>query len=165
VLAQHQSLRVDAPSTNAAAVPSVSGAIDGPEAFLVRTARVEQNAAIAARNLDLVATYWTDDVTITAGLGRVVSGKAAYLRAFQSDSSIVYPRHPQQIEVSTHWPLAYERGRWTGRRARAGAGEAALISGAYAAQRVKRTGRWLIRSEVFVALECANEACNWPAVP
>jgi ketosteroid isomerase-like protein len=159
--------RVDAPSSNErpGAVPSVSAATDGPEAFLVRTARQEQNAAIAARDFDRVASYWSDDVTITAGLGRMLRGKAAYLQAFRADSLIVYQRNPEQIETSDQWPLAYERGRWAGRRAQGRSNEGALISGSYTAQWVKRNGRWLIRSEIFVALECADEACSWAAVP
>ena len=30
---------------------------------------------------------------------------------------------------------------------------------------VTRDGRWLIRSEVFVALTCSGAACNLPAAP
>ena len=35
-----------------------------------------------------------------------------------------------------------------------------LIRGRYAAQWIKRDGRWLIRAEVFVALGCANAGCS-----
>jgi hypothetical protein len=57
--------RVDATSRSepSPAAPSVSAAIEGPEALLVRTARQEQNAAIAARDFERVASYWSDDVT------------------------------------------------------------------------------------------------------
>jgi hypothetical protein len=37
--------------------------------------------------------------------------------------------------------------------------------GRYAAQWVKRQGRWLIRSEVFVALTCSGIGCSYTAVP
>jgi len=30
---------------------------------------------------------------------------------------------------------------------------------------VKRDGRWLIRSEVFVALTCSDSGCKYPAAP
>jgi len=37
-----------------------------------------------------------------------------------------------------------------------------LVRGRYAAQWIKRDGRWLIRAEVFVALGCANAGCTRP---
>jgi hypothetical protein len=40
-----------------------------------------------------------------------------------------------------------------------------VIGGRYSAQWVKRDGRWLIRSEVFVALTCAGAGCEAAAVP
>ena len=41
----------------------------------------------------------------------------------------------------------------------------AVISGRYAAQWVQRDGRWLIRSELFVALHCADAGCSFMALP
>lgn len=35
----------------------------------IRTARISQNRAIAAGAFDDVAAFWTDDVTVRAGLG------------------------------------------------------------------------------------------------
>ena len=75
------------------------------------------------------------------------------------DSGMVYERTPDQIQVSAQWPLAFETGHWTGRR---GANGATIIGGRYSAHWVQRSGRWLIRSEVFVALTCTGEACEWP---
>jgi hypothetical protein len=40
-----------------------------------------------------------------------------------------------------------------------------VIGGRYSVQWVKRDGRWLIRSEVFVALTCAGTGCASKAVP
>jgi ketosteroid isomerase-like protein len=131
------------------------------ETGAVRAARAEQNAAIAARDLDRVASYWTDSVTVTAGLGAGLRGRAAYRRAFELDSAMLYERTPQQIVVSANWPLAWEQGTWTGRQAGGGDGSS-LLSGSYAAQWVKVDGRWLIRSELFVATSCQAVACRWP---
>lgn len=39
---------------------------------------------------------------------------------------------------------------------------ALLLRGRYSAQWVKRDGRWLIHSEVFIAPECSGPACSWP---
>ena len=145
-----------------ALVGSSSQAPAAPDdAAVVRAARTEQNAAIAERNLDRVASFWLKDVQVTAGLGFAFRGREVYRRAFSLDSSITYRREPETIVVSAHWPLAWENGTWTGRLA--GASGPPAISGRYSAQWVKVEGRWLIRSELFVALECTGVACKWPA--
>jgi len=66
------------------------------------------------------------------------------------------------VNVSPQWPLAFETGTW---HARIGGKGPDVITGRYSAQWVKRDGRWLIRSEVFVALNCARIGCNQKAVP
>lgn len=147
-------------ATTAACTPRTGAPLTFPaDEAAVRLARAEQNSAIARHDLDRVAQFWTEDVVITAGLGRVLRGRASYREAFQLDSGMVYERTPDDIQVSSQWPLAFETGQWTGRR---GAQGAPLISGRYSAQWVRRDGRWLIRSEVFVALSCTGEACQWP---
>lgn len=132
----------------------------------VRNARLDQNAAIAAKDLERVAMFWTDDVTIRRGLGTSVIGKEAY-RVLMDDEvnekHLFYVREPEQIEISAQWPLAYESGIWTARR---GSAEGtAIIRGRYAAQWVKRMGNWYIRSEVFVALSCCENGCDLLALP
>jgi ketosteroid isomerase-like protein len=128
----------------------------------VRAARAAQNAAIKARDFDRMASYWTDSVTLTAGLGTQLRGRLAYRHAFEQDSAITYERTPTVVEVSANWPLAWEQGTWIGRGS--GRGDAApRISGSYAAQWIKVGSRWLIRSELFVATSCEGRACRWPA--
>ena len=144
--------------------PAASRAKSKPdEVAAVRAARLAQNAAIATGDLARVASFWTADVSIRAGLGRALSGRDAYLAAFVADSDMRYRRIPTEITVSTHWPLAYESGTWTGYLAHSRASGAPLLRGRYSAQWVKSGSRWLIRSEVFVALDCAGPACDWPA--
>jgi hypothetical protein len=72
---------------------------------------------------------------------------------------MIYRRDPAEIQVSSDYLIAWEQGTWTGTVA---AGGAPLIRGRYSAQWVKVGGQWLIRSELFVALECSGAACNWP---
>lgn len=133
----------------------------------IRTARASQNAAMEAGNADLAATWWTEDVTIRRALGQDVHGRAAYkqilLPTGNRDSSLVYWRDPDTIAVSAHFPLAFESGRWAGHLG--GAKGPVVIGGPYSAQWVKRDGRWLIRSEVFVAMTCAGVGCGYAAVP
>jgi ketosteroid isomerase-like protein len=128
----------------------------------IRAVRRAQNAAIARRDLAAVAAFWTEDVTIRAGLGRALAGRQAYLAAFVADSGMRYERVPTDIVVSSQWPLAYEAGQWEGRLTDSSS-DTPVLRGRYSAQWVKSRGRWLIRSEVFVALECDGPACRWPA--
>jgi len=125
----------------------------------IRAARLAQNAALAVRQMDSVASFWTNDVVITASLGRVLRGKEAYREALASDTGTVYVRSPTKVETANPWQSAWEEGRWVGRRGLAGP---VVIQGRYAAQWHRIGTRWLIRSEVFVALACAETACSRP---
>ena len=140
------------------------------DALAVRAARAAQNRAIAALDTAAVARFWTEDVEIRRGLGALVLGRDAYKRLFNPDSGavargeeLIYQREPANVIVSATWPLAYEEGTWVGHLARADG--PALIGGRYAAQWVKRDGRWLIRGEVYVALTCADAGCKSSAAP
>jgi len=134
---------------------------------LVAAARVAQNRAIAAGDLDLAASFWTEDVTVRRALGERLSGRAAAQEALQPTgppaSRIVYQRRTREIDVSPHWPLAFETGTWQGHQGSVTG--PTTIGGRYSAQWVKRGGRWLIRSEVFVALTCSGAGCQAAAVP
>ena len=134
---------------------------------VTQSSAVPINSALAVGDIERVASFWTEDVTIRRGLGTPVSGRAAYRQLFEStgnrDSALVYLREPTGIEVSPRWPLAFETGTWAGHPGRADG--PAVIRGRYSAQWVKRGGRWLIRSEVFVALTCAESGCASEALP
>ncbi len=133
----------------------------------IRAARARQTRAMAEGDLDMVAAFWTEDVTMRRALGQAVAGRAEYramlVAAGAAAVPLVYQRAPDTVEVSLQWPLAYEEGRWSGHAGSAGG--PAVMSGRYAAQWVKREGRWLIRAEVFVALTCAGEGGGLEAVP
>jgi ketosteroid isomerase-like protein len=133
----------------------------------IRTARATQTKAMADRDFDGAALFWTEDVTMRRALGQAITGRSEYSEMLLSSSSgqdpLIYQRTAVTVDVSDRWPLAYEEGRWSGHL-----GEAdgpAVIAGRYAAQWVKRDGRWLIRSEVFVALTCEGEGCLYEAAP
>jgi ketosteroid isomerase-like protein len=125
----------------------------------IRAARLAQNRALAAPLLDSAATFWTEDVVVVASRGAVLRGKNQYRMAFAGDSAIVYVRTPATIHVASAWPLAWEEGQWSGHL---GAGGPEVIGGRYAAQWHRIDGRWLIRSEIFVALTCSGDPCTWP---
>lgn len=143
---------------------------EGAESRVVRTARAAQNRAIAVLDTAAIASYWTEDVEIRRGLGVLVTGRSAYQRLFNLDASavargveLIYQREPASVIVSDVWPLAYEEGTWAGHLGRADG--PVQIGGRYAAQWVKRGGRWLIRGEVYVALTCADAGCASKAAP
>jgi ketosteroid isomerase-like protein len=149
---------------------SRSAADEGAEARAVRAARAAQNRAIAALDTAAVASFWTEDVEIRGGHGSLVVGRETYRNLFNTDSGaiargeeLIYQREPATVEISARWPLAFEEGSWTGHFGRADG--PVLVGGRYAAQWVKRNGRWLIRGEVYVALTCAAAECASPIVP
>jgi len=130
----------------------------------IRAARQAQNEAIAVGDPDGIAAFWTEDVTARPGLGPPISGRDAYRKAFASDApGVVFVRRPETISVSDRWPLAFETGDWSWHLA--GAQSPAIVVGRYSAQWIKRNGRWLIRSEVFVPLHCEATGCNVQANP
>ena len=133
----------------------------------IREARSTQTKAIAKNDLDTVARYWTPDITIRRALGQPVDGAIAARKILEPTGStatpIIYQREAISVEVSPNWPLAYEEGRWSGHVG--SADTKPILGGRYSAQWVKRDGKWLIRSEVFVALTCADAACKSAAVP
>ena len=138
-----------------------------PEKTIIKTARLHQNDALAKHDYDEVVKFWTDDVTICRGLGAQLAGKPAY-RALVAENAnaptaIVYQRLPGEIEVSALWPLAFETGTWQGHLGKVDG--PVVISGRYSAQWVKRDGNWLIRSEVFVALDGAGVGKDLKATP
>jgi len=141
--------------------------VSRPEEEAVQAARARQNLAIANYRIEEVASFWTDDVTICRGLGIQLAGKAEYRKLLESDApspkQIVYQRQPSSVEVSPHWPLAFETGVWSGHLG--GVKGPTVISGRYSAQWVKRGGKWLIRAEVYVALDGADSGLTFKAAP
>ena len=133
----------------------------------IRSARTAQNAAIASGDLDRAASFWTEDVTVRRALGQPLNGRDAARKVLEPppppDSHLVYQRLTKEVEISPTWPLAFESGIWEGHQ-RTLAGPV-IIGGRYSAQWVKRGERWLIRSEVFVALTCSGTGCDATAVP
>jgi ketosteroid isomerase-like protein len=133
----------------------------------IRDARTAQNAAIASSDLDRVATFWTEDVTVRRALGQALSGREAARKALEHQAAptthLIYQRLTKDVEISQRWPLAFETGTWEGHLGTLAG--AVVLGGRYSAQWVKRSDRWLIRSEVFVALTCSGVGCDAVAAP
>lgn len=152
---------------HAAPVKGAGRAVTTADEQAVRAARLAQNEAIAAGDVDRIAEYWTEDVEIRRGLGPLIVGRDAYRQMWvvsgSPDSALVYQREPATVIIGSAWPLAYESGTWAGHLGSVSG--PAVIGGNYAAQWVKRDGRWLIRGEVYVALTCAGRGCAYAAAP
>src|SRR3954453_10381589 len=84
----------------------------------IRAARVAQNAAIAAGDLDRATSFWTEDVTVRRALGHPLSGRDAARQGLvprpAPATHLVYQRLAKDVEVSPKWPLAFETGIWEG---------------------------------------------------
>jgi len=134
----------------------------------IKAARIAQTQAMAVDDLDKVVTWWVPDITIRRALGQPVDGAAAARKLLEpppnpQPNRLIYQREPVAVQVSPNWPLAYEEGRWSGHPG--SVANAPVIGGRYSAQWVLRDGKWLIRSEVFVALTCSGAGCTFPAAP
>ncbi|MGH9144173.1 MAG: YybH family protein [Vicinamibacterales bacterium] len=140
--------------------PSADGAA-------IRTTRTEQNRAIAYGDLERAASFWTEDVTVRRALGQPLAGREAARQALEPPPPpamrLVYQRLTKDVEISSKWPLAFETGTWEGHQSTPTG--PVVIAGRYSAQWVRRGDRWLIRSEVFVALTCSGVGCEAAAVP
>ena len=135
----------------------------------IRESRRLQTQALAKNDLDTVAKYWDPAITIRRALGHPVDGAQAARKLLEPSpnqnpaTTILYQREATSVTVSTNWPLAFEEGRWSGHVG--SVGSKPILAGKYAAQWVKREGTWLIRSEVFVAIDCADAGCRAGALP
>jgi ketosteroid isomerase-like protein len=135
----------------------------------IKESRRIQTQALARNDLDTVVKYWDPAITIRRALGHPVEGAAAARKLLEPTTTpnpataIVYQRESTSVTASPHWPLAYEEGRWSGHVGTADSKP--ILAGKYAAQWVRRNGTWLIRSEVFVAIDCADAGCKAAALP
>jgi ketosteroid isomerase-like protein len=135
----------------------------------IKESRRVQTQALAKNDLDTVVKYWDPAITIRRALGHPVDGAVAARKLLEPApnqnpaTAVVYQREATSVAVSSNWPLAYEEGRWSGHVGTADS--KAILAGKYAAQWVKRDGVWLIRSEVFVAIDCADAGCKAAALP
>jgi ketosteroid isomerase-like protein len=145
-----------------------SGTATSDEAKIKESRRL-QTLALAKNDLDTVVKYWDPAITIRRALGQPVDGAQAARKLLEPSANqnpataIVFQREATSVTVSSNWPLAYEEGKWSGHVG--SADSKPIMTGRYAAQWVKRDGVWLIRSEVFVAIDCADAGCKASALP
>lgn len=107
----------------------------------------------ALRNFDeeLNATFSTEYAFITTGAGTLIAGKealTAYLKS-QKGPKMYWIRTPDEVLVNPETQLAWETGTWKGYIE---GSDKAVVGGKYSAQWTKKSGTWLIHSQLFVTL-------------
>ncbi|KPQ16959.1 MAG: protein of unknown function containing DUF4440 domain [Algoriphagus marincola HL-49] len=118
---------------------------------MILSQREASNTALRAFDEALNATFLTDDVLITTGAGTLISGKKELLEYIQEASGprMYWVRTPDEVIVNPETQLAWETGTWKGF---VEGSEEAEVGGKYSAQWTKKSGTWLIQSQLFVTL-------------
>lgn len=118
---------------------------------LIREAREASNKALQNFDDEAYYQFLTDDVLLTSGSGNLIVGKKAVMEYSRNDEGLrrYYIRTPEEIEVNTGRGLAWEKGTWQGFEE---GRDQPVFEGRYAAQWTKESGKWLIRSQLFVTL-------------
>jgi ketosteroid isomerase-like protein len=119
------------------------------EAILAQ--RHASNAALRQFDEDLNATFSTEDAFITTGAGTLIAGKKALQDYIKNASGpkMYWVRTPDEIKVNPDTQLAWELGTWEGFYENS---PDSVVGGNYAAQWTKKSGIWLIQSQLFVTL-------------
>jgi len=113
--------------------------------------REASNAALQNFDEDLNSTFLTDDVLITTGAGSLLSGKAELMKYIKDidGPKMYWIRTPDEIVVNPETNLAWETGTWKGYLE---GSKESVVGGKYSAQWTKKSGTWLIQSQLFVTL-------------
>ena len=122
------------------------------EVFQILAQREASNQALRAFDDELNATFSTEDALITTGAGTLISGKNELMKYIQESSGprMYWIRTPDEVLVNPKSMLAWETGTWKGY---VEGSEEAVVGGKYSAQWSKKSGNWLIQSQLFVTLE------------
>lgn len=114
--------------------------------------REASNQALRAFDDELNTSFSTEDALITTGAGTLISGKKELIKYIQESTGpkMYWTRTPDEVLVNPKTMLAWETGTWKGY---VEGSEEAVVGGKYSAQWTKKSGTWLIQSQLFVTLE------------
>lgn len=137
---------------------NVSGAQANREQQEIRRLRAEFNRVIAAHDAAALPKFWREDLHVTTGVGRQLTGSAAVRAAFETifadPTFVAYTRTPDKIELSGSGLRAAESGHWLGEWKKPdGKME---WRGTYLAMWRKENNQWLLQSELYVSLKCTG---------
>ncbi|WP_111668852.1 nuclear transport factor 2 family protein [Algoriphagus litoralis] len=118
--------------------------------------RQASNQALRAFDEELNASFSTEDALITTGAGTLLSGKAELMEYLKNAKGpkMYWIRTPDEIMVNPETQLAWETGTWKGY---VEGSDKAVVGGKYSAQWTKKSGTWLIQSQLFVSLPFSDK--------
>jgi ketosteroid isomerase-like protein len=135
------------------------------EEAAIRAARASQNRALAAHDLDAIATTWSIDYVGLSSTNTRVLGRDAkredFAKQFAARPNLLFVRTPTSITVNTVWAQAGESGRWSGQWTLDEG--TTRVGGVYFAKWQKEDGVWRILAETFVQTSCSGtHYCDAP---
>jgi hypothetical protein len=127
----------------------------------IHARRHSYSEAMGSRNPGRMRDFLAEDMVQLSSNGETTIGRSAVIEGyaeheFRNPSFIAYERVPDTVAISDNRRFAIERGHWRG-RFRMQNGRIGGNSGLYQAGWIKRQGVWLIRTESYVRLHCADE--------
>ena len=132
------------------------------EVDLIRNLRMQSNDAIARHDADALKSFLHENYVISVSNGSIERSRDEHVRSFAGFFSRfadgLFIRTPEEIVISSAYPLAIEHGTWSGSRT----GENGQLDngGQYTAAWKKTADGWKIYSELFVALFCRGADCK-----
>jgi virginiamycin B lyase len=124
----------------------------------IRALRLENNRAIASRNVALMRAAYTPNIRLMDSDGTLYLGANAVTKTyadneFKDPHFVTYVRRPSNITISADGSHAAEYGAWTG----INTAPEHVYSGTYLASWQKRGGIWKIVYEAFSELDLAPQ--------
>jgi ketosteroid isomerase-like protein len=148
-------------------VISAAALADDP-VTIVRAARAESNAAMAAHDAARLRKTMHDDYNMIRGSsgnpwgGADAAARGFTANAFNDPTFVTYKRSPDRITVASSGKRVAEFGTWVGTwRMHDGI---ARLSGIYLAMWTPKDGQWRLKSEAFVTLSCDGNDADCKAV-
>lgn len=123
-----------------------------PEIETILAQRKASNEALRNFDEELNNTFMTDDILITTGAGTLLSGKVELMEYIKNAKGpkMYWIRTPDEVIVNPTTKLAWEMGTWKGYEE---GSPDPVVGGKYSAQWTKKSGTWLMQSQLFVTLE------------
>lgn len=126
----------------------------------IRDTRLRSNVAIARKEVDAIAAFWTDEIHVVSSTGVGLSGIEAnrrfYTRQFASRPDTSYVRTPAAVQVMDAWGVALESGGWVATWTDADG--PVEVTGFYMAQWLRAGKDWRIHAELYTPTSCVGGA-------
>lgn len=113
----------------------------------IKKIRALTNNAIQEFDMITETRYYTDDYVITTGEGRHIGSVSEYIEAYKNDTTSLYVRTTDDVQISSDGSLAFETGHWIEKEK-----GISYYNGRYTAQWKKIKGVLKVRSEIYVTL-------------